>query len=216
MDSNTRAELDHYITTLYAQEDETLRWIQDEAERHELPAISLQPFEGRLMQLLATMVQAKNIVEIGTLAGYSGVWLARALPHDGKLYTLEKSSKHAQVARHSFQRAGVADKVEVLEGDARESLRRLSAHAPFDLVFIDADKGSYPDYLAWAIEHLRPGGMVAAHNAFRSGSILTPQSADDHAMLAFNQAIADHPQLDGMILAVGDGMAVGVKKGQER
>ncbi len=213
MDSNTRAELDHYITTLYAQEDETLRWIQDEANRHELPAISLKPFEGRLMQLLAAMINAKKIVEIGTLAGYSGVWLARALPHDGKLYTLEKSARHAQIARRSFQRAGVADKVEVLEGDARESLRRLSAHAPFDLVFIDADKGSYPDYLAWAVEHLRPGGMVAAHNAFRSGSILKPQSADDHAMLAFNQAIADHPQLDGMILAVGDGMAVGVKKG---
>lgn len=213
MDSNTRAELDHYITTLYAQEDETLRWIQDEANRHELPAISLKPFEGRLMQLLAAMINAKKIVEIGTLAGYSGVWLARALPHDGKLYTLEKSARHAQVARRSFHRAGVADKVEVLEGDARESLRRLSAHAPFDLVFIDADKGSYPDYLAWAVEHLRPGGMVAAHNAFRSGSILKPQSADDHAMLAFNQAIADHPQLNGMILAVGDGMAVGVKKG---
>lgn len=213
MDSNTRAELDHYITTLYAQEDETLRWIQDEANRHELPAISLKPFEGRLMQLLAAMINAKKIVEIGTLAGYSGVWLARALPHDGKLHTLEKSARHAQIARRSFHRAGVADKVEVLEGDARESLRRLSAHAPFDLVFIDADKGSYPDYLAWAVEHLRPGGMVAAHNAFRSGSILKPQSADDHAMLAFNQAIADHPQLNGMILAVGDGMAVGVKKG---
>lgn len=212
MDADTRAQLDSYVSDLYAQEDDTLRWIQQEASRHELPTISLKPFEGRLMQLLVNLVGAKKIVEIGTLAGYSGVWMARALPADGKLYTLEKSSKHAQVARASFQRASVADKVEVLEGDARESLHKLSAHGPFDLVFIDADKASYPDYLAWAVDNLRPGGVVTAHNAFRGGSILQPQSDEDHAMLAFNRSIADNPQLDSMILAVGDGMAVGVKK----
>jgi caffeoyl-CoA O-methyltransferase len=212
MDADIRSQLDGYVTDLYAQEDDTLRWIQQEANRHELPTISLKPFEGRLMQLLVGLVGAKKIVEIGTLAGYSGVWMARALPADGKLYTLEKSSKHAQVARASFQRAGVVNKVEILEGDARESLRKLSAQGPFDLVFIDADKASYPDYLAWAVDNLRPGGLVTAHNAFRGGSILQPQSEEDRAMLAFNQSIADNPKLDAMILAVGDGMAVGVKK----
>lgn len=212
MDADTRSRLDNYVTELYAQEDDTLRWIQQEANRHELPTISLKPFEGRLMQLLVSLTGAKKIVEIGTLAGYSGVWMARALPEGGKLYTLEKSGKHAQVARSSFQRAGVADKVEVLEGDARESLRKLSAKGPFDLVFIDADKASYPDYLAWAVENLRPGGVVTAHNAFRGGSILHPQSEEDRAMLAFNRSIAENPRLDAMILAVGDGMAVGVKR----
>lgn len=212
MDADIRSQLDGYVTDLYAQEDDTLRWIQQEANRHELPTISLKPFEGRLMQFLVGLVGAKKIVEIGTLAGYSGVWMARALPADGKLYTLEKSSKHAQVARASFQRAGVVNKVEILEGDARESLRKLSAKGPFDLVFIDADKASYPDYLAWAVDNLRPGGLVTAHNAFRGGSILQPQSEEDRAMLAFNQSIADNPKLDAMILAVGDGMAVGIKK----
>lgn len=212
MNADTRLQLDSYITGLYAQEDDTLRWIQQEADRQELPPISLKPFEGRLMQFLISLAGAKKVVEIGTLAGYSGTWMARALPPDGRLYTLERSSKHAQVAQRSFQQAGVADKVNVVEGEARESLKKLSAEGPFDLVFIDADKASYPDYLAWAIDNLRPGGVVAAHNAFRGGSILTPQSDDDHAMLAFNRAIAEHPQLDGMILAIGDGMAVGVKK----
>lgn len=212
MDADIRSQLDGYVTNLYAQEDDTLRWIQQEANRHELPTISLKPFEGRLMQFLVGLVGAKKIVEIGTLAGYSGVWMARALPADGKLYTLEKSSKHAQVARASFQRAGVVNKVEILEGDARESLRKLSVKGPFDLVFIDADKASYPDYLAWAVDNLRPGGLVTAHNAFRGGSILQPQSEEDRAMLAFNQSIADNPKLDAMILAVGDGMAVGIKK----
>lgn len=212
MDADKRLQLDHYITHLYAQEDDILRWIQQEASRHELPQISLKPFEGRLMQFLVSLAGAKKVVEIGTLAGYSGVWIARALPPDGKLYTLERSSKHAQVARASFRQAGLADRVDVIEGEARESLRKLSANGPFDLVFIDADKASYPDYLAWAIDNLRPGGVVAAHNAFRGGSILAPESDDDHAMLAFNRAIAEHPQLDGMILAIGDGMAVGIKK----
>ena len=95
---------------------------------------------SQCMLVLVSLIGAKKIVEIGTLAGYSGVWMARALPPDGKLYTLEKSNKHAQVARASFQKAGVADKVEILEGDARESLRKLSSKGPFDLVFIDADK----------------------------------------------------------------------------
>ncbi len=152
------------------------------------------------------------MVEIGTLAGYSGVWLARALPNDGKLYTLEKSSKHAALARQSFQRAGVGERVELLEGSAQDSLAKLSKRGPFDLVFIDADKGSYPAYLEWAAGNLRAGGLVAAHNAFRSGQVLDPQGDDDRIMDEFNRALAGHPHFDGMILAIGDGMAVGVKR----
>lgn len=212
MDEQTRNALDQYVTNLFAAEDEVFRWIQAEADRHELPRISLKPHEGRLLQVLALAVGAKKAVEIGTLAGYSGTWLARALPADGKLYTLEKSSKHAQVARASFVRAGVADKVEVLEGDALHSLKKISAHSPFDLVFIDADKAGYPHYLAWAVENLRPGGIVAAHNAFRGGSIVNPQTEDDHGMDSFNRALAQHEHLESTIIAIGDGMAVGIKK----
>jgi len=212
MDEHTLTQLNAYITDLFATEDDALRWIQAEAARHELPAISVKPHEGRLLQFLLRAIGARQVVEIGALAGYSAVWMARALPADGRLYTLERSGKHAAIARASFARAGVSERVEVLEGDARESLRKLSGRAPFDFVFIDADKAGYVDYLAWAVENLRPGGMVAAHNAFRGGKVLNPQSDDDRAIQAFNRALADSPRLESTILAVGDGMAVGIKR----
>jgi caffeoyl-CoA O-methyltransferase len=208
----TRAKLDEYVSELYVNEDDVLKYIQAEAERQQMPAISVRPFEGRLLQFLVYATNAKKVIEIGALAGYSGTWIARALPTDGKLYTLEKSSKHAAVARASFERAGVSGKVELLEGDAQDSLRKLASKAPFDLIFIDADKAGYPAYLAWSVENLRPGGMVAAHNAFRNGKVIAPESDDDRAMGAFNRALAAEPRLESFILAIGDGMAVGVKK----
>jgi caffeoyl-CoA O-methyltransferase len=210
-DANLLEQLDHYLTGLFAPEDEALRWIQAETDRRGLPSISVQPFEGRLLQFLLRSVNARKVVEIGALAGYSGVWIARALPPDGKLITLEKSSKHAAVARASYARAGVSDSVELREGDALVLLDKLSAEGPFDFVFIDADKASYGDYLAWTVDNLRPGGMVAAHNALRSGRVLAPESDDDRLMDAFNRALAANARLDSFIIGVGDGMAVGIK-----
>lgn len=157
-------------------------------------------------------MRARRVVEIGTLAGYSGTWMARALPDDGKLYTVEKSAKHADVARRSFEHAGLEDKVEVHQGEALAILDNLSSKGPFDLVFIDADKTGYPDYLRWAVANLRSGGVVAAHNAYRSGRIFEPETDDDRGMAAFNEALAAHPELDGIIIPMGDGMAVGVKQ----
>ena len=204
--------IDHYVSNLFAQEDETLQWIQAEADRQELPPISILPDEGRLLQFLMKSVGARKVIEIGALAGYSGVWIARALPHDGKLYSLEHSSKHAQVVRASFQRAGLSQQAEVIEGNAMQSLAKLSKEAPFDFVFIDADKTSYLEYLKWTVDNLRSGGMVAAHNALRGGKVANPQSDDDHAMAKFNQALADEPRLESTIISMGDGMAVGIKK----
>lgn len=212
LNDHQRARLDDYIDSTFVQEDDALRWIQAEATRSGLPAISVRPYEGRLLQMLVHMNAARNVVEIGALAGYSGTWLARALPPDGKLHTLEKNSKHASIARSSFVRAGVADRVELWEGDSHTSLEKLAAHKPFDLVFIDADKNSYPAYLEWAAANLRPGGMLAAHNAFRSGRVLAPESDDDRAMLAFNQLLANDSRFESFILAIGDGMAVGVRR----
>ncbi|MCC7452056.1 MAG: O-methyltransferase [Anaerolineae bacterium] len=204
--------LDQYVNDLFAREDDVLRWIRAETERNQMPAIHVQPFDGRLLQILMIAIGARRVVEIGTLAGYSAVWLGRALPPDGKLYTLEKSSKHAEVARASFARAGLSAKIDVLEGTALDSLRKLAAHGPFDFVFIDADKASYPAYLDWSIENLRPGGMITAHNAFRDGRIVAPESDDDRAMLAFNAALASNPRLASTIIGIGDGMAVALKK----
>jgi caffeoyl-CoA O-methyltransferase len=211
-ENNLNEQLDQYVTDLFAREDDVLAWIKSEMVRNDMPAINLRPFEGRLLQVLIYALGARKVVEIGTLAGYSGVWIARALPPGGKLYTLEKSSKHAQVARASFEHAGVAGRVELLEGAGQDWLPKLAPNGPFDLVFIDADKGGYPGYLAWAIDNLRPGGMVAAHNALRGGKVLAPESDDDRMIRAFNQALADDTRLESMILGIGDGMAVGIKK----
>ena len=211
-ENNLHERLDDYVNDLFVHEDDALAWIKAETSRHDMPAINLKSFEGRLLQMLIYMLGARKVVEIGTLAGYSAVWIARALPAGGKLYTLEKSSKHAGVARASFERAGVADRVELLEGDAHDSLRKIASNRPFDLVFIDADKGGYIDYLAWAVDNLRPGGMVAAHNAFRHGAVLAPENDDDRTIQAFNAALAKDTRLESTILAVGDGMAVGIKR----
>jgi len=200
-----------YVSELFAQEDEALASIQAETRRHSMPQISLSAQEGRLLQWLAQVVGARKIVEIGTLAGYSGTWLARALPADGMLYTLESNELHARVARASFERAGLTARVELLEGPALRSLQQVSAQAPFDLVFIDADKESYPAYLAWALEQLRVGGVIAAHNAFRGGRVLSPEAEEERGMDAFNRSLAAEPRLSSTIIAIGDGMAVGLK-----
>ena len=206
-----KAARDAYVSELFAQEDEVLAWIQAETRRHNMPQISLSAQEGRLLQWLAQVVGARRIVEIGTLAGYSGTWLARALPEDGMLYTLEVSSLHARVARASFKRGGLTARVQLLEGPALESLQVVSAQAPFDLIFIDADKEGYPQYLAWALEYLRVGGVIASHNAFRGGRVLAPETADDGGMDQFNRALAAEARLSSTLFAIGDGMAVGIK-----
>ncbi len=204
--------IDQYVTDLFAPEDEVLRWIQDETRRQEMPEISIRPDEGRLLQMLVQAVGARKAVEIGALAGYSGVWIARALPADGKLYSLERSSKHARVTRTSYERAGLDGKAEVLEGPAAESFKRIEDKGPFDFIFIDADKPSYVNYLAWAVDHLRPGGMLAAHNALRHGRIIKPETEEDRGMAVFNRALAADRRLESGIISMGDGMAVGIKK----
>lgn len=199
-----------YIASLFVREDEVLQQISRDAAH--LPNISVQPYEGHLLSLLVRVSGAKRIVEIGTLAGYSGTWMARALPSDGHLWTLDKNPDHIAVASQSFLRAGLQDKVTILEGDARENLASLSSQGPFDLVFIDADKPSYPFYLDWAAENLRSGGLMLAHNALRDGAVLNPTDENARAMAEFNAQLAEDTRFDSMVFTIGDGMAVGVKK----
>lgn len=211
-DDHMRQRFDRYIGELFAATDETLDRIEQGIVDNDMPQISIALHDGHLLQWLMRLVGVKKAVEIGTLGGYSGTWISRALPDDGKLYTLELEPKHAKVARANFEQAGVSDKVEIMLGPAQESLKNLSQHGPFDMVFIDADKESYPIYLAWAITNLRDGGMIAAHNAYRGGGILRQMDEGDRMMAAFNQQLADHPQLDSMIIPIGDGMAVAIKR----
>ena len=200
-----------YVNELFVREDETLRYVRGQTAARGLPQISLEPNEAKLLQTLVRLSGAKRVVEVGALAGYSGICIARALPADGQLFTIEVSNLHAEVARAHFAYAGLADKVTVLQGAGVQVLPTLVAAGPYDLMFIDADKGNYHNYLEWAADNLRLGGAVIADNAFWGGAIFNPQTEDDQAMVEFNRRLAAHPQFDSTIIEVGDGIALGVK-----
>ncbi len=200
-----------YVKELFVREDDTLRYVRRQTAAQGLPQISLEPNEAKLLQLLVRLSGARRVIEVGALAGYSGICIARALPAGGQLITIEVSRLHADVARAHFDYAGLADKATVRQGAAMDVLPKLAAAAPYDLMFIDADKGNYHNYLEWAADNLRVGGAVVADNAFWQGQIFNPQTEDDQAMVAFNRRLAEHPQFDSTIIEVGDGIAVGVK-----
>ncbi len=201
-----------YITALFAAHDPALAAIYAAIPKRGLPAITIRPEEGRFLQFLARACAARRAVEIGTLGGYSGAWIARGLAPDGRLITLEKEPRHAEVAREHFALAGVADRVDVRVGDAHTLLPALAAEGPFDFCFIDAEKDGYPAYLDWALANLRPGGVVAAHNAFRHGAVVAGDrgEAATEVMRAFNRRCAAEPRLVSTIFPAGDGMVVGV------
>jgi len=146
----------------------------------ELPAIDVTPNQGKLLHLLAKLIEAKKILEIGTLGGYSTIWLARALPAGGRLISLEFSPKHAEVARSNIERAGLSDRVEIRVGAALDSLPLIEKEgfAPFDFIFIDADKPNNPGYLAWAVKLSRPGTLILVDNVVRDGGVADSASSD--------------------------------------
>ena len=213
MSQNLSQRYYDYVSEFFAGEDATLQYVRQQTAARGLPQISLEPNEAKLLQLLVRLAGAARVIEVGTLAGYSGICIARALPDHGQLITIEVSSVHAEVARAHFEYAGLADKVTVMQGAGVEVLPKLVADAPYDLMFIDADKGNYHNYLEWAADNLRVGGAVVADNAFWGGAIFDPTTEDDHAMAAFNQTLAEHPLFDSTIIQVGDGIALGVKTG---
>jgi caffeoyl-CoA O-methyltransferase len=202
-----------YVERLLRPEDDVLREIRERSTREGLPAIAVGPFDGRHLEVLARMAGARRIVEIGTLGGYSGVCLARALPPGGRLDTFEREEKHAEVAAESFRRAGVADRVRIHLGPALERLAEIEHEGPFDLVFVDADKASYPAYFAWAAVHLRVGGSIVADNVFRRAAF--PLEGDDprsaEGIRGFNEALATSGRFRVTMLPLEDGFALGVK-----
>ena len=163
---------ERYITELFAAEDPILSKIRARHESEKLPAINVSPEEGKLLHLLLLLIQAKNVLEIGSLGGYSGVWLARALPADGRLVTIERDPKHARIAREAFAAAGLQDRIELIEGPALDVLPTLKPG--FDAVFIDADKEPLPHYFAWGMKLLRRGGLLLCDNAFFHGAAVDP------------------------------------------
>ena len=206
--------LDAYVRKLFAREDDCLREIRGRADAAGLPRIQLPPATARAVQLLLRAAGAKRVVEVGTLAGYSAVWIGRALPSDGRLTTLEIDPARAEQARRSVEAAGLAGRVEVRAGDAGETLAEIGPGS-VDAVFLDADKERYAAYLEEAARLLRPGGLLMADNAFWKGLVLAPESSgDERAALIhdFNQRLAADPRYDATILPVGDGLAAAVRR----
>jgi caffeoyl-CoA O-methyltransferase len=198
------ARIDHYIEERFAPQDEALEAAVRESRRTGLPEIQVSPNEAKLLQLLAEVVGARRILEVGTLGGYSAIHFGRALPEDGTLVSLEIDERHAEVARENVERAGLSNKVEIRVGDARELLARIaeSGEGPFDVVFIDADKEGYPEYLEWAMGLTRPGSLILGDNTVRGGSILDPQDNSARATNEFNERIAGDPRLSAIVLPI--------------
>lgn len=206
-------DLSRYITELFASEDEALRKTWESNRDKGLPAINIRPEEGRFLQFLARACGARKALEIGTLGGYSGIWIARGLLPGGKLITLEKEPDRAEFAREHFAMAGLSEIVEVRAGNAHELLNSMSSQGPFDFVFIDADKTGYEAYFDWALENVRVGGVIAAHNAFRGGGVLEGPGVDESTatIQAFNRRIADESRVISTIYPAGDGMVLAVR-----
>jgi len=201
-----------YITATFVHEDEILKTIREDIPRQGLPTIEIKPEEGRFLQVLLQASKAKTAVEIGTLGGYSGTWIARGLVPGGKLITIEKDPAHAAVARQHFAFAGLADRVEIRVGNAHQVLPELVSQGPFDFIFIDADKSGYFTYLDWALANTRPGGLIAAHNALWRGGVARPTDEESRLMRDFNQRIAKDQSLISTIFPAGDGTMIAVKQ----
>ncbi|MFI9031031.1 O-methyltransferase [Streptomyces sp. NPDC053560] len=196
--------VDDYFTSLLAPADEVLEAALRDSDAAGLPHINVAPNQGKLLHLLAQMQGARRILEIGTLGGYSTIWLGRALPADGRLVTLEYDARHAEVARTNLARAGLADRTEIRVGPALDSLADLVTEGaePFDVVFIDADKPNNPHYLDWSLKLTRPGSVIIGDNVVRDGKVADAHSADAgvQGTRRFLELMAEHPKLSATAL----------------
>jgi len=211
--------VDRYITELFVPADPALDAALQATAEAGMPLINVAPNQGKLLHILALSHGARAILEIGTLGGYSTIWLARALPADGRLITLEADPKHAEVARGTIARAGLGQIVEVRLGPALDTLPQLAAEGrgPFDLVFIDADKVNTAAYFAWALKLTRRGSLIITDNVVRDGAVIDADSADTsvQGVRRFNAALAAEPRVSATVIqTVGskgyDGFAIAI------
>jgi caffeoyl-CoA O-methyltransferase len=211
---NLLLRIDSYIEGLFAPPDPALEGALRRSRAAGLPEIQISPTEGKLMRLLAEIAGVQRILEVGTLGGYSTIHLARALPEDGLLISLEVDERHAGVAHENLEEAGLERVVEIRVGDARELLARMvqEGEGPFDLTFIDADKGRYPEYLEWALRLSRPGSLILGDNAIMGGSVIEPEEESAQAIRRFNERLAQDPRLSAVVLPLMrervDGLAI--------
>ncbi|HFP9307228.1 O-methyltransferase [Raoultella ornithinolytica] len=189
--------VDSYLIDALIPQDPLLSQVLANNQRAGLPAFDVAANQGQFLALLVRMVRAQRVLEIGTLGGYSTIWMARELPEDGELLTLEAAPRHAAVARENLRLAGVDKQVTLREGPALQTLESLGDRPPFDLIFIDADKPSNPDYLRWALRYSRPGTLIIGDNVVRDGEVVNPRSEDDRVqgVRRFIEMMARDPRL---------------------
>jgi len=212
-------KVDTFFTDAFIPADSTLDAALAANREAELPAIDVTPLQGKLLELLIRVTGAKRVLELGTLGGYSTIWMARAVGANGTVVTLELDKRHAEIAQHNFDQAGVSGRVPLHVGPASDSLARLVAEkaAPFDFIFIDADKAGYPDYIEWSLKLSRPGTIIIADNVVRDGKVVDPDNADPNikGVRRFTEIVAQEPRLSTTVLqTVGskgyDGFAIAI------
>ena len=205
-----------YLVGLFAPETPGLQDAARAIEEAGMPRIQVSPWDGRILEILLRLVGAGKVVELGTLGAYSTQWIARALPPDGRLWTVEASPRHAQVARGVLERTGLSDRVVICEGKGLDVLPTLERHGPFDAVFVDADKGGYAAYAGWARDNLRPGGLLIGDNTYLFGRLagVEPTSPDDResieSMRRFHEVLAR--DFHGVCIPTSEGLSIGIKK----
>jgi predicted O-methyltransferase YrrM len=213
----TPENYNQYVSSLFAQEDDALVLAQEEMRREGVPEIHISASEGKMLHVLTLLSRAERILEIGTLGGYSAIWMARALPGNGKLVSLELEPHHAKVARRNVERAGLSNKVEVRVGPALDTLTMMEENGEelFDLVFIDADKDGYADYLEKTVPMVREGGLILADNTLPDAVLYED---GDAGAKRYNTAVAAHPDLVSVLAPMLrviegiDGLTISVKR----
>jgi predicted O-methyltransferase YrrM len=218
MNKKTWEEVDRYFNAKLHKRDQVMNEVMAANKEAEMPSIDVSPSQGKMLHMLVKMKGAKRILEIGTLGGYSSIWMARALPEDGSLITLEYSEKHAEVARGNLRKAGLEDKVTVLTGAALDTLPSLKGEK-FDFIFIDADKKNNPNYIKWAFELSSPGTVIITDNVVRGGRVTDSASSDENikGVRAFIDILSESDLIDSTaVQTVGtkgyDGFVIGIVK----
>ncbi len=221
MDNQLFQNVDKYISTLLASEDEILKETIYSLDKNGLPQHSVSANQGKFLQVLMKACNAKNVLELGTLGGYSTIWLARALPENGKVITIEFDEAHAKVAQQNFEKAGLSNKIEIINSKAIDILPRLESNLkePFDFIFIDADKPPYVEYFNYALKLSRPGTIIVCDNVIREGNVLNKKSTDEKVIgvQRLNEMLSNNDSVTAIILpTIGakeyDGMAIAVVK----
>jgi predicted O-methyltransferase YrrM len=208
---------DLYWTQLFAHEDSLLREIRVESETRDHGGMQISPLEGRLLQTWMRAARVEKVVEIGSFMGYSAIWLARALPAWGSLICIEKDAAHAQLTIHNLGRALLDANVSVIQGDALDMLKTVEPRGPFDMVFIDANKFGYMDYLLWAEDNVRVGGLIVGDNTRLFGTQHLPHPTNEvsakswQAMRQFNERLAHSERYTSVLVPTAEGMTVAVK-----